>query len=103
MSTPALSTRVAASFFIGLRVDCHSIGMGIRKRKISVDTFPTNMTQTIGFETAAWHIFPGSGLICQYAWNGRHDRNIVMIRAMKVIPMNPIAMKMRIRNRSRPF
>jgi hypothetical protein len=53
MSTPALSTSVAATFFRSLRLDFHSIGTGIMKRKISVDTFVTNDDQTIGFEIPA--------------------------------------------------
>jgi hypothetical protein len=50
--TPALRTDVAAIFFISPKLDFHSIGTGIRKRKISVDTFETNDTQRIGCEIA---------------------------------------------------
>jgi hypothetical protein len=52
ISTPALSTSVAAIFVKSLKLDFHSIGTGIKKRKISGDTFDTNDTQRIGFEIA---------------------------------------------------
>lgn len=65
MRTPALSTSVAATFFKSLKLDFHSIGIGKSKIRTSVDTFETNDTQRIGFETAAWQTFPGLGLICQ--------------------------------------
>jgi len=53
MSTPALSTSVAAIFFKNRKLDFHSIGTGSRRMKTSVDTFATNETQRIGFEIAA--------------------------------------------------
>ena len=51
-SSPALSTDVAAIFLWSRKLDFHNMGMGIKKRKISVDTFRTNDTQMIGFEIA---------------------------------------------------
>lgn len=49
---PAESTEVAANFLYNGKLDFHSIGMGIMNRKMSVDTFVTNVTQTIGFDIA---------------------------------------------------
>lgn len=62
---PAESTKVAAIFLYSRKVDFHSIGIGIMNRKKSVDTFVTNVTQTIGFDIAGWQAFPGLGDICQ--------------------------------------
>lgn len=61
MSTPALSTIVAAIFFKVLKLDFQSIGIGSSKIMTSVTTFATNDTQTIGFDIAAWHTLPGFG------------------------------------------
>ena len=41
------------------------MGMGMKNRKMSVDTFATNETQMIGLEMAGWQEFPGLGNICQ--------------------------------------
>lgn len=63
--SPAESTDVAATFLYSRKLDFHSMGMGIMKRKISVDTLVTNVTQTMGLEMAGWQEFPGFGDICQ--------------------------------------
>jgi hypothetical protein len=65
ISMPALRTSVAATFFNNLKLEFHSIGIGIMIRKRSVATFETNDTHRIGFEIAAWQKFPGLGWICQ--------------------------------------
>ena len=65
MNTPALSTIDEAAFLIVRRLDFHSMGSGIISRHMSVATLVTNVTQMMGFDTAAWHLLPGSGLICQ--------------------------------------
>jgi hypothetical protein len=65
MKTPAPSTSVAATFFRNRKLDFQSIGIGIKMRNISVEMLVMNDDQRIGFDTAAWHAFPGSGCICQ--------------------------------------
>ena len=65
INTPPLSTRVVASFLKDLKLDFQSIGIGMRNRYVSVETFKMKDTQRIGFEIAAWQAFPGSGFICQ--------------------------------------
>lgn len=62
---PAESTKVAATFLYSRKLDFQSIGMGIMNKNISVETFVTNVTQTMGFDIAGWQEFPGSGDICQ--------------------------------------
>jgi hypothetical protein len=59
--TPLLSTNVAVSFWKVLKLDFHSIGIGMKNNKMSVDTLQTKYTHRMGFEMAAWHAYPGSG------------------------------------------
>ena len=102
--TPALRTIVAAIFFTGFRLDFQSMGIGINMRYGSVSRFPAKVTAMTGFEMAGWHVsrcrvsiylsaqdrmvisLPGSGLICQFLWNGWHALKIVMTLARK-LPM----------------
>lgn len=44
------------------------------------------------------NLLPGSGLICQYLWSGRHAAYIVIIDARKVERTIPNPAQMRIRN-----
>lgn len=61
MSTPGLSTIVTAIFCNSCSFDFHRMGMGIRNRYTSVETFEMNGTQMIGFDIPAWLVFPGLG------------------------------------------
>lgn len=65
ISRPALSSIVVANFFTSFKLDPHSMGMGMKRRYISVATFDTKDTHMMGIEMPAWQTFPGSGLICQ--------------------------------------
>jgi hypothetical protein len=53
INTPALNTSVAAIFFNTLKLDFHSIGIGIQMRNMSVETFETKDTHRMGIEIAA--------------------------------------------------
>jgi hypothetical protein len=50
---PVLSTIIAAIFLYFLKLDFHTIGIGIKSRYRSVDTLKMNVDQMIGFDTAA--------------------------------------------------
>jgi hypothetical protein len=52
-SIPVLRTIVAAIFLYFLKLDFHSMGIGIKSRYKSVDMLKMNVDQIIGFDTAA--------------------------------------------------
>jgi hypothetical protein len=54
---------VDAIFFISLRLDFQSMGIGMVIRYMSVETFAAKETQTIGLDTAAWHISEGRKIV----------------------------------------
>lgn len=75
-----------------------------------MDTLEAKEAQMIGSETAAWqasgecdcqrttdrmksqskaNLLPGSGLICQYLWNGRQAEKIVITLTRKVAMTRP--------------
>jgi hypothetical protein len=53
--TPAPSTIVAAIFFMSFRLDCQSMGTGIKMRYGSVARFPAKVAAMTGLEMAGWH------------------------------------------------
>ena len=54
IKTPAQSTRLDKIFLKVFKVDCQSIGKGIRMRYRSVETLQMNETQMINRDSAAW-------------------------------------------------
>lgn len=52
---PAPSTRVAATFFAGFKLDFQSMGIGMSMRYGSVIRFPAKVTAMTGLEMAGWH------------------------------------------------
>jgi hypothetical protein len=53
-NTPALRTMVTAIFFNNLRLDCQSIGIGMKMRYGSVARFAAKVTHIMGMEIAGW-------------------------------------------------
>lgn len=52
MNTPAPRTMVVATFFMSLRLDFQSIGMGMKMRYGSVRRFAANVTEMTGLDIA---------------------------------------------------